>query len=170
MMDDMRIELRPARAGDFAAVVALLQQAGLPTGDLTAASIDHFLVANDSTADRAATVGAVALERYGDAGLLRSLVVAPDWRGRGVGEALVASIEHRARDAGLQRIALLTETAVEFFRRLGYRPTERSVAPASLRASSQFASLCPASATYMEKQVDEATAAAPTLPRAGQSA
>ena len=38
-----------------------------------------------------APVGAIGLERHGSSGLLRSLVVAPSQRGRGVGGALVAS-------------------------------------------------------------------------------
>jgi amino-acid N-acetyltransferase len=57
--------------------------------------------------------------------------------------------------AGLERFMLLTETAADFFHRHGYRVVQRIDAPAALRASSQFASVCPASAIYMEKRLAE---------------
>ncbi len=150
-MTEPNVDIRPARAGDLAAVLALLSQAGLPTTDLAPESFDRFVVAADRASGRDAIVGAVALEVHGAVGLLRSLVVMPAWRGRGVGEALVAAVEARAADAKLERIGLLTETAAPFFVKLGYAPVERNAAPAALRASSQFASVCPVSAAYFEK-------------------
>lgn len=169
-MNDMRIELRPARPDDFSAVIALLAQAGLPTADLGPEASGRFIVAIDTTADRGAVVGAGALERYGDVGLLRSLVVAPAWRGQGVGEALVAAIEQRALDQGIGRLVLLTESAADFFRRAGFAATERAAAPDAVRASSQFASMCCASATCMEKRLDAGTVGSTQAQRAGRSA
>ena len=76
--------------------------------------------------DGDAVVAAAALERYGDAALLRSVVVAPDRRRPGVGRGIVAAAESLARDEGVRDLYLLTETAVDWFPRLGYEPVDRS--------------------------------------------
>lgn len=133
----------------FPAVLALLQQAGLPVRDLGESAIGNFVVASDARG----LAGAAALERYQDVGLLRSVVVAPDRRGTGVGAALVEAIERRARDAGIASLVLLTETASDWFERRGYVRAPRDQAPEAVRGSSEFASVCPASAVYMHKAV-----------------
>jgi N-acetylglutamate synthase-like GNAT family acetyltransferase len=46
---------------------------------------------------------------------------------------------------------LPTETAADFFLHLGYETIPRSEAPAEIVGTSQFACLCPASATLMRK-------------------
>ena len=143
----MSFLLGSATSADAPAIVALLAQAGLPTADLTPAALAGFVVAR---AD-GALVGAVTVERHGDAGLLRSLVVAPGQRGRGLGRALVDAVERGARAQGLLSLALLTQSAGEFFAARGYRVAPRSAVAEALRASSQFASVCPASATCMAK-------------------
>jgi amino-acid N-acetyltransferase len=141
------LRLRPAQASEFDRVVALLERAGLPTRDLSPASLTDFVVA----ADAEGLAGAVALVRDGDVALLRSLVVAADRRGRGIGGALVDAVEQRAHACGVTSIFLLTETAQRFFEGQGYAVVERAAAPAAIRASTEFASLCPASAVLMRK-------------------
>jgi amino-acid N-acetyltransferase len=141
------ISLRAAAASEFDAVVALLDSAGLPIRDLRPQSLENFLVAVDARA----VVGAAALERYGDVGLLRSVVVAAEHRGAGLGVALVEAIERRARDHGVGFVVLLTETAKKFFAAKGFITAQRADAPAAVQASSEFALVCPASATYMVK-------------------
>jgi amino-acid N-acetyltransferase len=48
---------------------------------------------------------------------------------------------------------LLTQTAEALFAQHGYRRAERASAPAALQASPQFASLCPSSAVFMQKDL-----------------
>jgi amino-acid N-acetyltransferase len=139
--------IEAATPADGPRIVALLAQAGLPTADLTPAALADFLVARDGDA----LVGAVTVERHGDDGLLRSLVVTPAQRGRGLGRALVEAVEQRARAQGLRSLVLLTQTAAEFFATRGYRMVARSAVDEALRNSSQFAGVCPASASCMEK-------------------
>ena len=68
-MSAVRSESRPARADDLPAVVALLAECGLPTGDLSASHLDAFrLVLADGR-----LVGVGGVEPAGDAGLLRSV-------------------------------------------------------------------------------------------------
>lgn len=131
----------PASARD------LLAAAGLPTADLTASHFEHFIACGTPGALR----GLVGVELHGDAGLLRSLAVRTDARGQGCGERLVTAIEAHARAHGVRTLYLLTNTAETFFARRGYRSIPREEAPAAIRATHEFASLCPASAVCMSK-------------------
>ncbi len=140
--------IRAATARDLEWVHALLEGDGLPANDLDAVR-PGFLLACAGTK----IAGAGALERYGEAALLRSLVVAAAWRGRGLGHRLARSLERQARAAGVRTLVLLTETAQEFFARLDYQLIAREQAPAAVRSSSEFRSLCPASAICMAKSL-----------------
>lgn len=59
---------------------------------------------------------------------LEDLYVRPAWRGRGIGHALLTSVEQRARKLGCGRLewAVLdwNQRAVDFYHRFGARPTE----------------------------------------------
>ena len=129
------------------AVRALVRAAGLPADDL--ARDAHVRAVEDA----GATVGCVAVEVYGGAGLLRSLAVAEPHRGRGLGRRLVGAAEAVAREAGLETLVLLTTTAAPFFQSLGYHETGREAVPAAVRASSEFTSTCPASAVCLVKDL-----------------
>jgi len=138
-----------ASPADAAAIRLLLSDAGLPVEDLSSAPL-QFWVAREA----AAIVGAVGLERYGTSALLRSLVVSPRHRHRGLGDRLVRQLEADARAAGIVRLVLLTQTAADFFARRGYRVIDRGSIEGAMRECAQFRSLCPASATCMGKALD----------------
>lgn len=142
------IRRRPPRQ----AVGALLARAGLPTADLAALDLEHFL--GCGTLDEPA--GVVGIEPLGPYGMIRSLAVDRAFRGSGCGRALVAAAERHARSLGIRELYLLTETAPGFFSALGYEPVGRDVVPDAVRASEQFASICPASAACMRKRLDAA--------------
>lgn len=150
------LQLRDATAADWPAIAALLRAASLPTDDLEPASSDDFIAADDG-----GLRGVVALQRFGEHGLLRSLAVEPGARGRGLGRALVAAAEARARRQGLTSLTLLTETAAGFFAALGYRAVAREQAPAVVRQSRQFTQLCPASSICMTRSLTNETSHAP---------
>ena len=86
--------------------------------------------------------------------LLRSLAVAPDWQGRGLGAALLAHAERTARQRGITTLYLLTTTAEAFFARHGYVRLPREAAPPVLHQTAEFAALCPASAVCLTKPLD----------------
>lgn len=140
--------IRAATASDLEAICALLETAGLPTADLRRAR-PTFLVA----AAGAELAGAGALEIHAETALLRSLVVAPAWRGRSLGHLLVRSLERQARAARVHQLVVLTQTATAFFTRLDYQVIERTQAPAAVQASQEFVALCPASATCLGKRL-----------------
>jgi amino-acid N-acetyltransferase len=139
------IKRRPDRDG----AVRLLKAAALPSADLTDAHMEHFFFCGSP----AAPVGLVGVEFLGRDALLRSLVVAPDLQRSGMGSALVDEAESHARSRGATAIFLLTTTAAEYFKRRGYVLSERTSAPEPIRASREFADLCPASAALLVKHL-----------------
>lgn len=131
------------------AVRRLLGAANLPSSDLEAGHMEHFFGCGANDAPQ----GIVGVELRGADALLRSLAVDSAARGRGCARALVAQAERHARAQGARRIYLLTTTAADFFARLGYNRLERSAVPASIRATSEFRTLCPASSVLMMKEL-----------------
>jgi amino-acid N-acetyltransferase len=145
MPEPLLIRGRPSRS----AAVTLLAAEGLPATDLTDEHLDHFFYI-DPVGSPTALVG---LEMVGTDALLRSLVVVPDARTKGVGSAIVRHAEDYAAARHVQAIYLLTTTAESFFNRLGYRRLDRAQAPPSIQSTREFASLCPASSAFMIKQL-----------------
>lgn len=137
--------LRPSAA----AVKALLTAAELPTADLRAEHFEHFLACGPQDSPDAVD----GLELYGEVALLRSLVVAAATRGKGHGTRLVAAAEAYAGQRGVQDIYLLTTTAEAFFHQLGYVTSARAEAPAAIRQTAEFSSLCPANSAFMGKRI-----------------
>lgn len=141
--------IRAAGPEDYESVRALLAASGLPVKGL-AENFSHGLVARGEDGRLA---GSVSLEMYGSAALLRSLVVAPELRGKGLGERLTARALSLAASSGVCDVYLLTETAAEFFPRFGFAAEDRAGAPEALKASAEFRSACPASAILMRARV-----------------
>ncbi len=127
----------------------LLAESGLPTDDLADDPRLRLFGLHDG--DR--LLGVVGVQPLDGAALLRSLAVAAEARGRGAGSLLVAAAEAHARQSGWRDVYLLTTGAAAYFERRGYRAISRDEAPASLRATRQFAQLCPASAAVMHKRL-----------------
>jgi amino-acid N-acetyltransferase len=111
--------------------------------------MSHALVARDGEA----VVGSAALERYGDAALLRSVAVEEPRRGTGLGAALVGAALDLARAEGVGEVYLLTTTAPDYFPRFGFRPVARDAVAPAVTQSVEFTSACPASALAMRARV-----------------
>jgi amino-acid N-acetyltransferase len=152
MPDALLIRGRPSRS----AAVALLATAGLPVLDLTDGHLEHFFY----TGPDGSPTALVGLELYGADALLRSLVVVPDARTKGVGSAIVRHAEEYAASRHVHAVYLLTTTAESFFERLGYRRVDRTQAPPSIQSTREFASLCPASSAFLFKQLSSITGTA----------
>lgn len=131
------------------AAVALLESADLPTVDLTDEHMKQFFYCGPP-AEPTALVG---VELCGSDALLRSLVVRPGHRSQGLAAALVRHVEHFARENGAAAMYLLTTTAGDFFRRCGYVEADRRTAPAGIRATREFAGICPASSAFLFKRL-----------------
>jgi amino-acid N-acetyltransferase len=139
-----KASFRQGTRADLPLVESLLAAHQLPKEGL-AESIDRFWLAEA----QGALVGIAGLELYGQAALLRSVVVVPEWRGRGLAGALVERALDTARQAGVRDTYLLTTTAEHFFPRFGFKPIARESAPAALKASVEFREACPASAACL---------------------
>jgi phosphinothricin acetyltransferase len=140
------VSVTAAVQADRAAIEALVTASGLPLDGL-AAHLDNALVVRAA----GGIVGCAAMERHGRFGLLRSVAVDERGRDQGVGTALVEAAVERARATDLDEVFILTETAAPFFARLGFLPVSRPAVPADVRASLEFASVCPTSAQAMAR-------------------
>ncbi len=138
--------IRPARAGDFADVVALLKSWDLCVADLDQSLGGFFLAQREKT-----IVGTVGIERFGRVGFLRSLAVSRSLQNRGIGQRLFEHALDFAQSTGIDKIYLLTTTAAEYFTRQGFEPVVRSTVPVQIKETEQFKTLCPDSAIVMEK-------------------
>ena len=142
------LQLRAATAVDVPAMEALLAAEGLPTGGV-AEGIAHFQVLDDG----AGVIAAAGIEPHGDSVLLRSVVVAPQHRGRGLARRLTERMVQHAREQGHDAMYLLTMDADGYFADLGFARIEREDAPESIRSSEQFREQCPDSAVLMRLAV-----------------
>jgi len=149
---------RDATAVDWPAVSELLTASKLPVAG-AADHLSHFVLAFDGVR----LAGCAGLEVYGAAALLRSVAVASDDRGMGLGVALVERALDRARGDGLGEVILLTETAAGFFPRFGFVPITRADAPESVKASVEFQGACCASAAVMRLRLSLSRQSAPRV-------
>ena len=135
--------IRSAEAADYEHITRLLRDAALPLDGLN--GHQNFLV----LCRDGGVLGCAAIERYGRYGLLRSVALEPHERRHGLGRRLVQEALQQARRDGLAEVVLLTTTAAPFFARLGFQPIRRDDVPAPLRASVEFQTACPETATVM---------------------
>ena len=140
------MEIRPARLEDLGAVQALLRASDLPWEDV-GPHFGAFLVGERL----GALVACAGFEQYGEVALVRSVALAPALRARGLGAALCETLLGDARRRGVRAMFLLTTSAAGFFARQGFAPLAREHAPAAIRATREFAELCPASAVLMQR-------------------
>ena len=140
------MNVRPATAADEPVMAALLAAEGLPAAGF-AESSTHFQVIDES----GDVVAAAGIESHGDAALLRSVVVAPSCRGRGLARRLTERMAERARELGHDALYLLTMDADGDFEGLGFAAVSRDEAPAGIRGCRQFVEQCPDSAVLMRR-------------------
>lgn len=142
------IAIDKARPEDASGVRALLDAHHLPTDDFES-HLTTAVVARQA----GRIVGSAALEVYRDGALLRSVAVAPDLKGQGLGRRLTESMIALGRDLGTPALYLLTTTAQTYFPSFGFEEIDRSAVPASVQASVEFTSACPSSAVVMRKRL-----------------
>jgi N-acetylglutamate synthase-like GNAT family acetyltransferase/SAM-dependent methyltransferase len=139
--------VRVVRPADLGGVQALLRAADLPVDGVADQFEDGYVVVAEADG---AIVGAAGLEIYGGYGLLRSVVVAPEWRGRGIAESLLRDRVEWGAARGLRAIYLLTTTAGSYFEKRGFASVERDMVPGAVRRSSEFTDICPTTAVALE--------------------
>lgn len=128
----------------FTAMCTALEAAQLPTADLFDGPARYFALG---------TEGYGGLVLLGKTGLLRSIVVAKEQRGKGVGAAILNGLLAQARELGLEYVWLLTTTADEFFSKRGFTRVSRRNAPDAIAGTAQFKQLCPDTAVLLRGSV-----------------
>ncbi|MFO1187183.1 MAG: GNAT family N-acetyltransferase [Alphaproteobacteria bacterium] len=128
----------------FEKMRALLAAEGLPTSDLLEGGARYLAIGADAFG------GLVTL---GTAGLLRSITVAPQRRGEGLGALMLEELVAEARMLGIRDLWLLTTNAKDFFARHGFDVAPRSEAPEEVAGTAQFRDLCPETATLMRRRI-----------------
>lgn len=148
--DDGEICLRDQEiAGNDAGLVAALQAEGLPTDDLDEPG-RRFYAYRTLTGE---IVGYAGRELYGEAALLRSLVVLSPGRGKGAGKAIVARLARRAFDEGGRTAWLMTTSAAGYFEAMGFKRVERTAVPEAVLGTRQAKDLCPSSAVILSRPI-----------------
>ncbi|HEU5103832.1 MAG TPA: arsenic resistance N-acetyltransferase ArsN2 [Roseiflexaceae bacterium] len=140
----MTVTIARLHTAELPLLLALLERSGLPCDGVN----DHLATAIVAH-DQGEVVGSAALELYGASALLRSVAVDGRLQRRGLGRQLVQSALDIARQRGVEQVYLLTETAPDFFARLGFMLIERATVPPAVQQSVEFTSACPASAQAM---------------------
>jgi amino-acid N-acetyltransferase len=143
---DVRIER--AAASDIEDVLGLLTAHALPLDGLRD-YVETTIVARAG----GRITGCAALEMYDAGALLRSVAVAPEVKGQGVGRQLTGAIIDLARERGVPALYLLTTTADGYFPKFGFERITRDDVPDSVKASVEFTSACPSSAVVMRKSL-----------------
>lgn len=142
--EHLETRVRSASPDDLDAVERLLAASSLPLEGVRDA-LPTFVVAEVGDA----IVGVAGLEVCCDNALLRSVAVDSAWRSHGVGRALVTRVIADAEARGLDALYLLTTTAEHYFPSFGFRTVTRDQVPDDIRATAEFRTACPASATVM---------------------
>ncbi|MEK7204492.1 MAG: GNAT family N-acetyltransferase, partial [candidate division NC10 bacterium] len=125
----------------------LLAEAELP-GDVEGHR-DDFLVARHEKK----VVGCVGMEVRGPDALFRSLAVTPAYRGIGLGRRLYSALEELAKQRGVKRAYLLTNTIGALAESWGFRRIDRGQVPPAVQETSEFRGGCCASAVPMWKDL-----------------
>jgi amino-acid N-acetyltransferase len=140
--------IRGTHPHDAPLIEELLTEASLPLEGI-GEHLATFLVAEQD----GNIIGVMGLELYGGTALLRSAAVRPSERGKGVGTELYRRILALAKDCGVRRLILLTDTAEKYFARKGFRVIDRNVITGPITRSAEFAGACPGLAVAMELEL-----------------
>jgi amino-acid N-acetyltransferase len=143
------VTVAPAVEDDGADILRLLEACALPVRGVKEALLRDFFVAHMDHS----LAGVCGLEVHGTDGLLRSVAVDPQWRRRGVAEALLEAALGRARSLHLRGVYLLTTSAHDYFARRGFADYARDAAPEGIRKSWEFRAGCPSSSSLMRRAV-----------------
>jgi len=126
----------------------LLANAGLAYSDLIESRVNLFGIFKNK---RFVAVG--GFEIFPDCAFLRSVAVHPQWQKQGLGQQMVRHLENILKTKNIQHLYLLTFSAQHFFEKLGWEIIDRHKVPQSIRQTTQFSGLCPATAIAMYKKI-----------------
>jgi ribosomal protein S18 acetylase RimI-like enzyme len=127
------VKIRDLRPEDYDGLVALWEGAGLPCRlhgrdgrERIACEIEGACSVFLAAEENGRLIGAVLGTHDGRKGWVNRLAVLPVHRGRGIGRALVAEVERKLLEKGIEIVTCLiedwNESSMAFFERIGYAP------------------------------------------------
>jgi amino-acid N-acetyltransferase len=142
----VNISYRQATEKDTAAIRSLLESQKLPAETAGAAVTDFYLAIQNE-----AIAGVAGFEYYGKDALLRSVAVPASLQKKQIGSHLVDWMLSLAKQKGVKKVVLLTETASQFFAGKGFIAVDRSsIENETMKKSPQFCGGCCSSAACMK--------------------
>lgn len=136
-------KIRQAQLEDRECISLLLSSFKLPLDGLEDSRMWVLQESNGSVQ------GVAGLELWEGKGLLRSVAINKNLQNRGYGSALVKYVIGEAKKSGIHELLLLTTTAPDFFRKLGFREDDRENVTGSITDSVEFKGACPKTAVLM---------------------
>jgi arsenate reductase len=145
-------DLCDSRPDDDVQLRTFLETVGLPADDVETGRQEYLLAREGQR-----IVGCVGLEVMGPDALARSLAVAQDRRGLGLGRRLLDAAIQRAVTRGIETLYALTTTAEAYAAARGFERIPRSEVPEAIACLAQFQALCPATAACMRLTLSPAS-------------
>jgi amino-acid N-acetyltransferase len=141
-----KLYLKHAKKEDLPLITDILIKESLPASDVVLDIIQIYLFY-----DKNQLVGITGLENFSKYGLLRSVAVVEEYKGKGFGKTMCNLTMEKAKELGVEELYLLTTTAEKFFESIGFSTIEKDLAPGFIQSTTEFKALCPASAAFMRK-------------------
>ncbi len=127
------MEIRDLGPEDYDALAALWEEVGLPYRfhgrdgrERIAREIEGDCSIFLAAEEEGRLIGAVLGTHDGRKGWVNRLAVLPEHRGRGIGSALIADVERKLLEKGIEIVTCLiedwNENSMAFFERIGYVP------------------------------------------------
>jgi amino-acid N-acetyltransferase len=141
------IDFRFCQPQDVKSVCDLLRSSNLPYTDFDLDKINVIIAIDNKD-----IIGSIGVELYPPNALLRSFVLRPEYRGKGIASNMFRYLMSYGREKGIRDIHLLTDTADSYFISNGFIIANKNDAPSQIRETSEFKDLCPSTSTYMVKR------------------
>lgn len=140
-----KISILKANEFDYQQIIELLTKSNLPTEGVREV-LSSTIVAKDGED----VIGCAAIEMYNNSTLLRSVAVDDRYQGKGIGLKLTQNLIGLSQNSNIKEIYLLTETAENYFTKLGFTKIPRAQAPTEIQQSEEFSAICPQSSSVLK--------------------
>lgn len=129
----MAPQLRRAIGADLPVLESLLASQHLPAHGLQDCMETCWVLE-----DEGRVIACAGFEQYGDAALLRSVIVEPEYRNRRHGEHVVRNAIDEAKGRGIKALFLFSMEAAGYFARFGFQTCSLEDFPEAVRVSYQY--------------------------------
>ena len=117
--------------------------------DLESQGVELFSVTKDNK-----PVGYFGYEVFGENALFRSFIVVPEEQGKNYGVHIWNMAKEQLKERKVKHVYLLTNSATEFFMKVGYKSFERTKVPDAIAQTSEFTTFCPTDSVCMRYELE----------------